>query len=320
MTSENLPAESVHGQGSAADPSTIAIITVTYNPDIVVLEKQLAQLPAQALKVLVDNASSPMLLDRVRALAAGRSDIRLLENKVNEGLAKALNQGARIAQAANPECRFLLLLDQDTEPGQGGVEALAGAFQRLAATNPRLGCVGPRLLDANTGLEHGFHQISGWRWVRRFPRDDQPVPVANLNGSGTFVSVETFNRVGGLSDDFFIDHVDTDWAFRVQACGYELFGLPGICFRHRMGVTGIRFWCLGWRVWPYRSPGRHYYLFRNTVRLLRQPQVPLVWKAWAPAKLMITFFVHLTVDPDRRAQVGQMVRGFRAGLSQERIP
>lgn len=307
------------GEVSTDPMARIATVTVTYNPDIDVLAAQLGQLPAQALKVLVDNASTPELLAGVRALAAGRNDVLLVENAANVGLATALNQGARSAVDSSRSCDFLILLDQDTEPGPGGIGALFAGYQRLAASHPHLGCVGPRLIDVNTGLDHGFHQASAGRWIRRFPRDATPVSVANLNGSGTLVSAKLFKQIGGLRDEFFIDHVDTDWSFRVLAAGFELYGLPDVAFRHRMGISGIRFWCLGWRVWPYRSPTRHFYLFRNTVQLLRAGYVPWVWKLWAPVKLAVTFFAHLLFDRQRWAQARQMLRGVGAGLAITRV-
>ena len=295
------------------DAAQLATITVTYQPDLEVLEAQLRQLPAEAWKLLVDNASRPELLEGLRGLAAREPKVLLLENGENLGLAAALNLGATRALAAPVSARVLMLLDQDSEPGEGGAQALLQAHARLQAADPRLGCVGPALLDVDTGVLHGFHQARGWRWSRRFPRDDLPLRVDNLNGSGTLVSAELFQRLGGLAEDFFIDHVDTEWAFRVLASGHHLYGVPAVRFRHRMGVRGIRFWVLGWRVWPYRSPLRHYYLFRNSARLLRTRHVPRVWKAWAPVKLVLTALVHGLFDRQRGAQLRQMARGFGEG-------
>jgi rhamnosyltransferase len=173
--------------------------------------------------------------------------------------------------------------------------------------------VGPVLVDVDTGVEHGFHQARGWRWTRRFPDSLEPLPVDNHNGSGTLVATDLFLALGGLASDFFIDHVDTEWAFRVLASGHRLYGVPGVRFRHRMGVRGIRYWLFGWRVWPYRSPLRHYYLFRNSIRLLRASYVPAVWKAWAPVKLLLTAIVHGLFDRRRGEQLRQMGRGLAEG-------
>jgi rhamnosyltransferase len=293
----------------------LATVSVSYHPDLPLLSAQIASLPADALKVVVDNASTPEEVARLRALAAGRADLLLIENAANVGLAAALNQGVRAAAARCAPAALVMLLDQDTEPGEGGAQALVAAFHAVRAAHPRAGAVGPRLIDESTGLEHGFHQIAGLRWVRRFPVEDTPLPVANINGSGLLMPLALFQELGGLREDFFIDHVDTEWAFRLLAAGYELYGLPGIRFRHAMGVKGIRYWLLGWRVWPYRSPPRHYFLFRNTVRLLRMPGIPAVWKAWAPLKLVATCAVHLLLDSARFAQVRQMWRGLRAGMA-----
>lgn len=297
-----------------APSSRLVTVTVSYQPEPELLARQLAQLPPAALKVIVDNASAPELRAAVRAIAAGRADVLLVENAVNAGLPAAINRGVDAAHAHRPEIEFVLLLDQDTEPGEGGAERLLTAFLELRAAHPRLGAVGPRLVDESTGLEHGFHQISGWRWVRRFPIDPAPLPLANLNGSGLLMPLAMFRALGGLAESFFIDHVDTEWAFRLLADGRELYGLPAVSFRHRMGVRGIRFWWFGWRVWPYRAPLRHFYLFRNTVRLLRTSGVPAVWKLWAPVKLVATLAAHLVFDCERWVQVRQMLRGLRAGL------
>lgn len=301
------------------DATRLAVVTVSYNPEPGLLASQLAQLPADALKVIVDNASAPELASQVRAVANAGENTRFEQNEFNLGLAAALNQGVALAAAVRPECEFVLLLDQDTETGEGGVQELLAAFVALRAEHPRLGAIGPRLIDESTGLEHGFHQIAGWRWVRRFPVDEAPLRVDNLNGSGLLMPLALYLELGGMRESFFIDHVDTEWAFRLQAAGRDLYGVPGVRFRHRMGIRGIRFWAFGWRVWPYRSPARHFFLFRNSVRLLRDPAVPRIWKLWAPVKLGATFVAHLVLDDARWRQAREMMRGVLAGL-RERSP
>jgi len=302
------------GKQIDVDFSQVAIVTVSYNPDPEILDRQLSQLPPDALKVLVDNASRSAIRDDVRRIAEKRGAL-FLQNDTNIGLPAALNQGATRAQQIRPECRFLLLLDQDTEPGADGIERLVASYDRIIALARKPCCIGPRLVDVGTGLDYGFHQICGWRWSRNYPPADshEPVPIANLNGSGTLMPFEVFNKLGGLEEDFFIDHVDTEWAFRVLASGYGLYGVPDACFHHRMGEQSLRFWFLRWRVWPDRSPQRHYYLFRNAVRLMRRGYVPRVWKIWALAKLVFTLLIYISFNKNRGAQVRNMITGVRDG-------
>ncbi|TAM59932.1 MAG: glycosyltransferase [Rhodanobacter sp.] len=315
----------IHGLDCADEKTTVvdlalvAIVTVTYNPDPEILDRQLGQLPSAALKVVVDNASRPELRAKVMRVVAERRAL-LLQNDTNRGLPAAINQGAGYAQHARPSCRFLLLLDQDSEPGVTGgvtgVEQLIARYEPIAALAGRPCCIGPRLIDVATGLDHGFHQIRGWRWSRTFPSPDcrTPVPVANLNGSGTLMPLILFNQLGGLEEDFFIDHVDTEWAFRVLDAGFGLYGVPDVSFIHRMGESSLRFWWMGWRIWPRRSPLRHRYLYRNAVWLMRRSYVPTVWKAWALAKLLLTLLVHMAFDCQRISQIAAMFHGVKNGL------
>ncbi len=298
------------------DPSFVATVTVTFNPDGGLLRAQLDALPRESLKLVVDNASQPEILRDIESLVSRIPNARLVCNDRNLGLAAAVNRGVRAVRDAAPEARFVLLLDQDSEPVPGSVEALAIGFEALQASGERVGCVGPTLLDVATGLTHGFHQCTRWRWKRVYPVPGaaEPVPCANLNGSGTLVPVDLFLDLGGLEDDLFIDHVDTEWAFRVQGHGYRLFGIPQAVFRHRMGDASQRIWLFGWRVWPVRSPRRHYFLYRNAVILMRRGYVPRVWKVWATVKLCMTFIVQFFFGRERLAHAEAMWRGVKEGV------
>lgn len=298
----------------------LATITVTYNPDLGILDAQLRQLPADALRVVVDNASAPDVREPLRALCEAHGVV-FIANAENLGLATGLNIGARKALELAPDLAYLLLLDQDTEPGQGNIDALVRAYEALLAQGCPPGCAGPRMVDAHTGLQHGFHCMTRWRWLRRFPpvMQTEPVRLANLNGSGTLIPAAIYRELGGLDNALFIDHVDTEWSFRVLAAGYALYGIPQVGFLHRMGEGSVRFWLFGWRVWPSRSPRRHYFLFRNAVILMRRDYVPAVWKAWAVVKLFVTFAVHALTDPRRKEQCQAMLRGLREGLDSKAI-
>jgi rhamnosyltransferase len=292
---------------------TLATITVTFNPDLALLDAQLRALPVDCMKFIVDNASRPDVFVGINALAAQRPDVRILHNDANLGLAAAVNRGVHAAASMPAPATFVLLLDQDSEPQPNSVATLMQGFQDLETSGHHVGCVGPTLRDPQTKLAHGFHQCTRWRWKRAYPPVDsrEPVPCANLNGSGTLVQTALFEQLGGLDESFFIDHVDTEWAFRVLHAGYGLWGIPNAVFDHRMGQASIRFWWFGWHVWPSRSPSRHYYLFRNAVTLMRRSYVPRVWKCWAVAKLTITAGVALLAFRNAAAQLSHMLRGVR---------
>lgn len=302
------------------DVKSLATVTVTFNPDITLLETQLRALPSECVKFVVDNASQSEITAQIEALTERLGNVHILRNSSNAGLAAAVNHGVNAASGLPVRPRFVLLLDQDSEPLSGSIDALVAAFLTLEDEGNKVGCVGPLLRDPDTGLTHGFHQSTHWRWKRIYPSSEATASVscANLNGSGTLVSLALFQRLGGLDEALFIDHVDTEWAFRVLESGYTLWGIPNAVFKHRMGQSSFRFWCFGWRLWPSRSPQRHYYLFRNAMCLLRRTYVPNVWKAWAVAKLVLTLSVCALFDSRRGAQIANMLRGLRDGSRMEK--
>lgn len=299
-----------------ATAGRLATITVSYCPELALLERQMQLLPVDALKVVVDNASPPPLLAGLRAMLERIPGAVLLANAANVGLAAALDQGVRYVADFAPRCEYVLLLDQDSEPDSGSLPRLLEAFSELQTRGLKPGAVGPQLRDADNGLHHGFHQMTAWRWQRAHPpvtlRD--PVPVASLNGSGTLMPLQIYTEAGGLDHALFIDHVDTEWSFRLLALGYTLWGVPDAIFTHRMGERGQRFWLAGWRVWPQRAPLRHRYLFRNTLWLMSRSYVPRVWKVWAVVKLALTALVYGLTDPQRGEQLAAMWRGLGEGL------
>lgn len=290
-----------------------AVLIVTFNPNLELIAAQMRRLPTSTLKVVVDNGSQNVVDVKTLLSAIPGVTFRALEENV--GLAAGLNHAMELAAAIAPPPRFVLLMDQDSVPLPGSVETLAHTFNFLVERGERVGCVGPRLIDVATGLTHGFHQISGWRWTRMYPEPtDAPVRCHNLNGSGTFMPLELMQRMGGLDAKMFIDHVDTEWAFRVQHAGLSLWGVPAASFEHEMGLASRRYWFFGWRLWPIRTPNRHRFLFRNAVDLMSRDYVPRLWKIWAIAKLGLTFFVTLLLGPQRSAQVGAMLAGMQIGL------
>jgi rhamnosyltransferase len=303
------------------DAATLVTVTVTFNPEIVTLEAQLRALPPACSKVVVDNASVPEIAEQVKRLVEQTPNACLLSSDDNVGLAAAVNRGVRAASGLWPSPEFVILLDQDSRPEPGSVDNLLAAFHALEEHGEKVGCVGPLLLDPQTGLTHGFHQCTRWRWRRAYPPQGSamPVPCANLNGSGALMRMELFQRLGGLDEPLFIDHVDTEWAFRVLAAGFSLWGIPSAVFQHQMGQKSIRFWMFGWRIWPLRSPQRQYYLFRNAVMLMRRPYVPSVWKVWASAKLALTGLVTAFIGPLRRQNLSCMWRGATHGFKRSQI-
>lgn len=293
------------------ESSRIASVTVTYNPDLRLLERQLNAIPAGCFKVIVDNGSENK--SQLVKTFGNRSRVKIFLNSDNLGLAAAINQGVSEATRI-PGISHVLLLDQDSEPDAGAVERLFASLLDLEGKHGPC-AVGPRMMDVFTGLHHGFHVMTRWRWLRAYPsRGGEPIACANLNGSGTMISISAWKKSGGMESGLFIDHVDTEWSFRMLSKDISLYGVPDADFSHNMGVGSRKVWFFGWHVLPVRSPIRHYYLYRNTLRLMRRGYVPAVWKFWATVKMAVTIIMVLIFGPDRLKQISSIAKGLRDGF------
>lgn len=289
-------------------------ITVTYHPVPEIVARQLASLPANCLKLLVDNGSTSSEKGELLHAIRGLEKVHMLELDANLGIAAALNRGIDYL-ASLGGADWVLLLDQDSEPEEGSVgRLLEAAIERLDGGRVP-GAVGPALRDPITGKLHGFHLLDGWHYRRIAAEyDHSHVECVGINGSGTLAQLETFRGVGALREDLFIDHVDTEWCFRLRAQGGRFYGIPNAVFRHRMGESSRRLWLLGWRVWPERSPLRLRYLGRNTVSLIGMHHVPAAWKVWAVGKLVLTGGLVLLTGPRRVASLAALLRGAVDGV------
>ncbi|GAB2574720.1 glycosyltransferase [Dyella jejuensis] len=301
---------------SSIDYALLGTVTVTFNPDILLLKAQFRALPSESPKVVVDNASDQALMLQIEQLSEEFEHVAIVRNEKNIGLAAAINQGVQQLSAMAPKTLYVLLLDQDSVPIAQSVYTLLAVYNALAAKDKNVGCVGPYLFDPATQLAHGFHQVRRWHWKRVYPPrgSSEAVACVNLNGSGTLTSIELFQALGGVDEKLFIDHVDTDWAFRVQASGHTLWGAPSAIFEHCMGQNSVRLWCFGWRLWPLRTPKRQYFLYRNAIFLMKKPYVPSVWKVWAIAKLILTMLITAVVGPERNKQIRNMLKGIVDGV------
>lgn len=298
------------------EPSQLACVIVTYRPDLHVLISEINALPPESSLVIVDNGSDPKVLNALASLLEKKPQAQLAINRENRGLAAGCNQAIELIAEKWPDIQFVLLLDQDSDPEPGAIIRLLQNLVYAQNQLGGLGCVGPQLIDVTTGLSHGFHYMDRWIWRRLYPSADDPRAVfcQNLNGSGTMMPMSLYRRLNGLDENLFIDHVDTDWAFRVLDSGGFLLGVPSAHFSHRMGASGRKVWLGGWRVWPVRTPKRHFFLYRNVLWLLRRPYVPHVWKFWAIVKLGLTLMMTMIIGPRRLEQLRCMGSGILHGI------
>ena len=293
----------------------VCAITVTFNPDIEILGRQLNSLSVQCNVVVVDNASGDSVRRDLFSVCEKYSATFVVLDE-NYGIAHAQNEGVKVARHRYPGCAYLLFLDHDSVPTEAFVDTMLDQYQTLEKAE-KVAAIGPSLFDPRTGDFHGFHVIKGMRYLRVNPADmkQDAIECSTVNSSGTLCSLTAFDDVGGYDEHLFIDQVETEWCFRARKAGYHVYGSRTASMEHRMGDDVVSFSFMAKEIsLPYRNPLRHRYLVRNSVLLLRRGYVPPVWKFYCIGKLLLTFVLFGFFVPESREQRESILRGIRDGI------
>ncbi|MGH8172738.1 MAG: glycosyltransferase family 2 protein [Rhodanobacteraceae bacterium] len=205
--------------------------------------------------VLVDNASTDGVPERVAAIHATDSRFRMLRNEQNLGFGPACNIGARGSHGD-----ALLFLNPDCTIAPDAVASL----RAIARANPMIGLLG---VDVHTPdgksargnrrrdptLQRAFMTFTGLaRLATRWPglagvempppSASTPVlePVEAVSGACLLVTRRAFEAVGGFDEDYFLHVEDLDLCRRVRDVGYQVAIAHAVQARHAQGGSSRR--------------------------------------------------------------------------------
>ena len=178
--------------------------------------------------------------------ASGDPDVALLEqvqglrlvcNATNLGFLHNCNAAALLARG-----RYLLFLNNDTEPLPGFLDALVG----LAEAMPDAGLIGSKLLFPDGRLQEAggivWQDATGWNYGRG---DNPALPQYNavhdtdyVSGASILLRRDLFETLGGF-DPLFAPayYEDTDLAFRIRARGLRVMYQPASVVVHHEGLS-----------------------------------------------------------------------------------
>lgn len=296
-------------------PKVVAIV-VTYYPS---LEAMTALISATAQQVselvVVDNTPFPST-DLGNELLQYPQVHHIAQND-NMGIAYAHNVGIEWAHQQGAD--YVLLLDQDSVPASDMVEKLLETHIGNHSLQNPIAAVGPAYEDLRTGVRSYF-MVSRFGFPFRYQPEKKIAPnnivkVSFLISSGSLISMASLLAIGGKRSNYFIDHVDTEWCFRARAKGYQLLGEHGAMMAHALGDKVKRIWFIYMRNVAYHSPLRDYYMFRNTILMLRDVNLSVIWKFFLLGRLGQFACYFLIFSPSRRERLCYVLLGIRHGLN-----
>ncbi len=241
-----------------AAPSRLAAVVTTYKPDAQFFARFAATMAFCERFIVVDNTPGGHRFADPESEA-----VQILQDGQNKGLGRALNIGIDAARQAG--VRAVILFDQDSSPSEGFLRDLLDTLAAACAGGDERVCVGPlHLDDAQPG-----------KTPQRAAAPSRLAPVTCLATSGMLFRIDALGADECFTEDFFLDFVDFDWCWRLGRRQWKFYRAIDITMPHRLGLAQRRFLGMTYHV---PAPYRHYFQFRDTLRLTVRAHVPLYSK------------------------------------------
>lgn len=187
------------------------------------IEGFLARMPEDLPVILVDNSHDA---DGLSEVAAARSGTRFVDGP-GRGFAAGANRGASVASWP-----VLVVVDPDCSPTVEQIDELVAELDR----DPDLAVASVTTLTPDGSVEIG---VGGWEptvrraivhsvgihkllpqaglWARPVP--GKPLEIDWLGGACMAIRRETFDRLGGYDENYFVYSEDVDFSRRVREIG-----------------------------------------------------------------------------------------------------
>lgn len=213
--------------------------------------------------------------------------VRTAELPENLGIPGGRNAGVELFGPGGRDVDVVMFLDDDgLLPNEDTAELVREAF----AADPRLGVVSFRIADPETGITQRRH-------VPRLRASDpmRSSRVTTFLGGASAVRTKVIDQVGGLPEEFFYAHEETDLAWRALDAGWSIDYRADMLLYHPLTP-------------PSRHAVYHRMVARNRVWLARRNLPWLLVPVYLGVWILLTLARRPSV-PALRAWLG----GFREG-------
>jgi len=195
--------------------------------------------------IVVDNNSS----DNSKNILAEKYGYKITYIALSEniGFGRANNEGAKIAKGKN-----LFFLNPDTILLNNAVKILSDFLD----SNPRVGCCGGNLFDADGRSTHSFARFFTpsifeifdvlfknlpkkiiYRRNIEFNYTNKPLKVCYITGADLMIRSNIFNKLNGFDPDFFMYYEEVELEYRIRKSGCYIFNVPYAKIIHLEGKS-----------------------------------------------------------------------------------
>ena len=208
--------------------------------------------------VIVDNGSETETIEALNKYRE-HSNVTVLLNKVNLGIAKALNVGADYA--IEKGYNWILTLDDDSIVTDSMLDIMMKAYESLNEVE-----------SANIAILAPKHIEKAVSFDKHIDEGDK-LTITKVNTeitSGNLVKLEALKEIGMYREEYFIDFVDHYLCLALRRKGYEIVRVEEAILLHSLGVSDPKV-ILGKAITvTNHSPVRRYYMTRNRLSMWKE--------------------------------------------------
>lgn len=226
----------------------LSIVIIEYHSlsDISSFLKSIDNISDGNVELIVSSNSQYNKEDQNNIVASYQnSKTRWTFNDRNGGFAYGMNEGLKVAKGD-----ILVIMNPDVKL----VSTLTPMINYLQS-HPEVGIVAPKIVDENGTIQDSLrHYITPWGFIMRHlggilhkrklnVKDfNEPVSVDWVIGAFMMCRRDFYEKVGGLSEDYFMYCEDMDWCKRAHLAGYDVIYYPETVIEYKGTRAARRSW------------------------------------------------------------------------------
>lgn len=224
--------------------------------------------------------------------------VYITKNK-NLGLGAAFNVALKDDTYGWKDDDLIIFFDQDSQIGEGYIQALQDEYQKIGTLIPNLGCLGPVFYNTSNGRTERPRQ--------KKKITDETYEVSNTITSSLMMRYGNLKRIGFWNENVFLDMADWDLCWRMQKAGMVCCMTEKVVLHHSVGNGEKKVGPIKLRV---GQPFREYYQTRDALYLLQENYVPLKMRLRLIANVTIRPVVHCTFLDHKKERKKYILKGY----------
>lgn len=226
-------------------------------------------------------------------------NISYITKNENLGLGAAFNVALKNDTYGWKDDDLIIFFDQDSQIGEGYIQALQDEYRKIETLIPNLGCLGPVFYNTSNGRTERPRQKKNIT--------DETYEVSNTITSSLMMRYGNLKRIDFWNEKVFLDLADWDLCWRMQKAGMVCCMTEKVVLHHSVGNGEKKVGPIKLRV---GQPFREYYQTRDALYLLQENYVPLKMRLRLIANVTIRPVVHYLMLDDKKSRMKFIRRGI----------